>query len=121
MIADGRVVATVAVKDINKAKEFYGGKLGLKQTDENPGGVTYKVGGGRLFVYPSQTAGTGQATSAFFEVKHFDDAVAELKDKNIALEKYDMPGMKDGIMTMDDMKAAWFKDPDGNILGIGTA
>lgn len=122
MISDGRVFASVAVKDQAKGKEFYGGKLGLKQVDENPGGVTYESGGGRIFVYPSQTAGSGQATVAFWEVSDFDETVTELKSKGIELESYDMPGMdpETHVMTMGDMKAAWFKDPDGNILGIGT-
>lgn len=122
LIADGNVVATVAVNDIGAGKKFYGDKLGLKQVDENPGGVTYKVGDGRLFVYPSPTAGSGKATSAFFELKDFDAAMKELKDAGVTFEQYDeMPGMKDGVMDMDGMKAAWFKDPDGNILGIGSA
>jgi len=122
MIADGKVVASIAVSDIDKGKKFYGETLGLKQVDENPGGVTYDCGGNQLFVYPSPTAGSGQATCAFFEVSDFDESVDDLKNKGIELESYDMPGMdkETRVMTMGDMKAAWFKDTDGNILGVGS-
>lgn len=122
MLADSRVVATVAVKDIDKAKTFYGGTLGLMQTDENPGGVTYTVGGGLLFVYQSPTAGSGQATCAHFEVSDVEAVAKELKDRGVEFEQYDMPGgTREGdVHTMGNMKAAWFKDPDGNILGLGS-
>lgn len=123
MLAEGRVFATIAVSDIGHAKEFYGGTLGLQQADENPGGVTYESGGGRLFVYQSPTAGTNQATSAAWGVSDLVGTVEELKSKGIVFEHYDgMPGEWQGdIMVVDDMKAAWFKDPDGNILSVGSA
>lgn len=121
MLADSTVVASIAVKDINTGKEFYGNTLGLKQTDENMGGVTYTSGSGKLFVYSSPTAGSGQATCAFWEVDDAEAVVAELKDKGVTFEHYDMPGgTREGdLHIMGPTKAAWFKDPDGNILGIG--
>lgn len=123
MLADSRVFATIAVSDIAIGKEFYGEKLGLKQVDENPGGVTYESGGSRLFVYEAPTAGSGQATSASWEVDSVEATVAELQGKGVNFETYpNMPVEWQGVIAvMDDMKAAWFKDPDGNILAIGTA
>ena len=121
MLKDGTVFATLAVKDINKGKEFYGGTLGLEQTDENPGGVTYTCGSGKLFVYESPTAGTNQATCASFEVGDVEAVAADLKAKGVSFEQYDMPGgTREGdIHIMGPMKSAWFRDPDGNILNIG--
>ncbi len=120
MLESSTVVANVAVSDINKAKEFYQQTLGLKQTDENMGGVTYTCGGGKLFVYQAPTAGSGQATCATWEVTDIDAVVKDLADKGVEFEHYDMPGgQRDGdVHSMGGMKAAWFKDPDGNILGI---
>ncbi|MCW1907736.1 MAG: VOC family protein [Candidatus Saccharibacteria bacterium] len=120
MFSDSRVFATVAVSDITKGKEFYGTKLGLQQVDENPGGVTYESGGGRLFIYQSPTAGSGQATCAAWEVSNISEVVQELVAKGITFEHYDFPGgTRDGdIHIMGPMKAAWFKDPDGNILSV---
>lgn len=123
MLADGTVFATVAVKDINNAKKFYSETLGLKQTDENPGGVTYQSGTGKLFVYQSPTAGSGQATVASWEVSDVEGAVEELKNKGVNFEHYQLPGVtREGdIHIMGAMKAAWFKDPDGNILSVSNA
>jgi catechol 2,3-dioxygenase-like lactoylglutathione lyase family enzyme len=123
MISDGDVIATLAVSDIEKGKEFYGETLGLEQSMENMGGVGYKVGDGQLFVYTSPTAGTGEATAAFFRVDNVRAVAAELAAKGIQFEHYEMPGTKlEGdvhMMEGSDMVAAWFKDPDGNILGLG--
>lgn len=123
MLSEGDVVATIAVNDIQQGKDFYGGKLGLRQIAENPGGVGYSAGNGQLFVYPSPTAGTGEATAAFFRVDDVREAVAELRGKGIEFEHYEIPGstLEGDVHVMDggEMSAAWFKDPDGNIIGVG--
>jgi predicted enzyme related to lactoylglutathione lyase len=121
MLADSTIIAMIAVKDIKSAKQFYGQKLGLIQTDENRGGVSYRSGTGKVFVYQSNTAGSGRATVASWDVIDMKATIASLVDKGVTFEHYDIPGA-----TMDGdihhigptMKAAWFKDPDGNILGL---
>lgn len=127
LLGKGNVVATFAVKDINSAKKFYGETLGLRQTDESPGGVTYTVGNGRLFVYQSPTAGSGQATAAAFEVGDVKATVKELKAKGVPFQNYDnIPGGSHDsqvpeVHVMGPMQAAWFTDPDGNILLVGNS
>jgi catechol 2,3-dioxygenase-like lactoylglutathione lyase family enzyme len=123
MLSQSVVFATIAVSDINKGKEFYGNVLDLEQTDENPGGVTYTCGSGsKLFVYQSPTAGKGEATCAAWEVTDIEAEVSGLQGKGVTFEEYDFPGgTRDGaIHSMGPMKAAWFKDPDGNILSVGS-
>lgn len=125
MLSEGKVIATIAVSDIAAGKAFYGEKLGLKQVDESPGGVTYESGeGSRVFVYQSSFAGTNQATCATWAVSDVEAAVNDLKAKGINFEHYDMPEMKieGDIHTWGDgsEKAAWFKDPDGNILNVSS-
>jgi catechol 2,3-dioxygenase-like lactoylglutathione lyase family enzyme len=124
MLGEGKVTATIAVSDIAKGKEFYGGTLELKQVDENPGGVTYECGGGTsIFVYPSQYAGSNQATCASWTVSDVAAVVADLEGKGVNFEQYDdLPGTtRDGnLHKMDAETAAWFKDPDGNILAISS-
>src|SRR4051794_4059737 len=95
--------ATLPVTDLDGAKEFYGGTLGLEQVDENPGGVFYKAGSSTVFVYPSQFAGTNQATAATFLVDDIDSAVDELRGKGVTFEEYDFPGLKteNGIATLE--------------------
>jgi len=121
MLNESNVAATIAVKDIAVAKAFYGGTLGLKQVDENPGGVSYASGSSKLFIYPSEFAGTNKATYAGWSVSDVEGVVAELKGKGIAFEQYDnLPGTtRDGdIHTMGEWKGAWFMDPDGNVLAL---
>jgi catechol 2,3-dioxygenase-like lactoylglutathione lyase family enzyme len=122
MLSEGKVFATIAVNDIDQGKAFYGGTLGLKQVNEDLAGVTYESGGGQLLVYVSSTAGSGQATCASWEVADIEAVVDDLKSKGITFEQYDMPGVtwENEIATAGPTKAAWFKDPDGNILAVGT-
>ena len=120
MLSDANVMATIAVKDMKEAKKFYGGTLGLHQEAEFPGGVTYGSGMSKLLVYESQFAGTNKATSASWEVNELASAVEALKEKGVEFEHYDFPGvtMEGDIHVMEGEKAAWFKDPDGNILAV---
>lgn len=120
MLGNSNVMATIAVKDVEKAKEFYGGTLGLEESAGFPGGVTYNSGTSIIFVYESEFAGTNKATSASWVVSDAESEVNELKEKGVTFEQYDFPGMKreGDIHVMDGEKAAWFKDPDGNILAI---
>lgn len=120
MLSSATILATIAVSDIDRAKEFYGGSLGLKQTQETMGVVTYISGNGKLLVYPAQTAGTNQATSATWQVDDVASIVEELKAKGISFEHYDVPGAshEGDVHVMGPVKAAWFKDPDGNTLSI---
>jgi len=116
-----RAVPTIAVSDIDRAKQFYGETLGLKTVDERADGVRYDGGGGTfLLVYPSGFAGTAESTYMGFTVDDVEKAVAELRDRGVVFEEYDIPGLKtvNGIAEIEGVKGAWFKDPDGNILSI---
>ncbi len=123
MLADSTIFSNIAVKDIAAGKKFYGETLGLKQTDENMAGAAYASGTGKVFVYQSPTAGSGQATCATWEVADIEAVVADLKGKGVNFEHYDLPGgsWQGDVAVMGPMKAAWFKDPDGNVLGLGSA
>lgn len=120
-LANGRVYATLAVSDLGPAKEFYGGTLGLNQVSESAAGVMYESGGGsRVFVYPSGSVGTNQATYAGWDVDDVDSVVAELKDKGVEFEHYDLEGAtwEGDVAVWGSTRSAWFKDPDGNILSV---
>ena len=122
-LSDSRVSAVIAVTDMARAKDFYENKLGLVGGQDQPdGGVRYPCGGTELHVYPSQYAGGSGATIAGWTVDDIDAAVDELTAKGVTFEQYDDPLNTDekGIARMGDFTGAWFKDPDGNILSIGT-
>src|SRR4051812_12040971 len=113
------VHSTIAVSDIDKAREFYEQTLGFTPTSVNPGGVFYPAGGGtRFLVYPSGQAGSNTATYLGFEVADIEAEVADLKGRGLALEHYDGYTDADGIADAFGVRSAWFKDPDGNILGV---
>jgi len=123
MLGNSNAMPTIAVKDLAAAKDFYGNTLGLQQESEEMGGVMYKSGGCKLFVYPSQFAGTNKATYMSWEVKNIEEVVAELKSKGVSFEQYDnIPETtrEGAVHVTGDYRAAWFKDPDGNILSIGS-
>lgn len=112
---------TIGVKDLDSARKFYQDKLGLKPEgstdDENV--QLFRTGNGTLEVYKSEFAGTNKATALTWTVgDDLEKEVKALSDKGVNFEHYEMPGAKieGDIHVMGDMKAAWFKDPDGNIL-----
>ena len=122
MLRDANATANLAVRNLGNARKFYEGTLGLKQVDaEGDDLVVYRSGNTVINVYRSDYAGTNQATAVTWAVgEEVDQVVRDLKAKGVAFERYDMPGMKhEGeLHVAGDMKVAWFKDPDGNILNI---
>jgi catechol 2,3-dioxygenase-like lactoylglutathione lyase family enzyme len=122
MLGDKPVIATIAVKDMEAAKKFYEGTLGLKPEEPGPDGTRFKSGDSYVFVYPSQYAGSNKATYATWAVGgDLAKIAADLKTKGVTFEQYDdIPGVtREGdIHKMGDMSAVWFKDPDGNILNM---
>jgi catechol 2,3-dioxygenase-like lactoylglutathione lyase family enzyme len=124
MLTGARVAAVVPVSDLDGAIEFWQ-KLGLgtperDQIPDNPGARFSLGGGGELYVYKSVGAGQSRHTIVAFEVNDIEQTVEDLRGKGVTFEEYDMPGMKteNGIVQMGEDKGAFFKDPDGNIIGL---
>ena len=124
MLAAKEAMATIAVRNLDKAKKFYGDTLGLKLADDDMDEVAiYRSGDSTIVVYESEFAGTNKTTSATWGVgDELEQIVSTLKKKGVPFEHYDMPGMKleGDIHRAGDFKAAWFRDPDGNILHINS-
>jgi catechol-2,3-dioxygenase len=122
MLSDKDAIAMIAVKDVNAAAKFYEGTLGLsKLSSEGEEVITYRSGNSKLNVYRSQYAGTNKATAMVWNAgDELDSIVATLKSKGVVFEHYDMPGLtlQGDVHVGGDMKVAWFKDPEGNILSI---
>ena len=121
MLGKSDVCATIGVRELAAAQQFYGEVLGLEKAMETPGGVFYKSGNSGIFVYPTEFAGTNKATYASWMTDDVDAVAADLKAKGVVFEQYDnLPGAtREGdVHIMGDLRAAWFKDPDGNILNI---
>jgi predicted enzyme related to lactoylglutathione lyase len=123
MLNNSEAVATIGVKKIDNAKNFYEGVLGLKPEpsgNDHEGVAVFDSGGSKLFVYQSEYAGTNKATAATWVVDDVDGAVKTLKGRGVSFEHYDFPETKleGDVHVSGKMRAAWFKDPDGNILAI---
>ena len=111
--------AYLPAQDVTRARRFYEDKLGFKPGPEAGGGVSYQFANGTAcFLYPTPNAGASKASQAFWQVQDVEREMAELKERGVVFEVYDMPGQKDGIVTGGGAKAAWFKDTEGNILAI---
>ena len=121
MLADYMVAPTLPVVDLERALRFYQDKLGLKvvQMDPSPGAMMQCGKGTMLYLY-QRAATKADHTVAAFNVDNIESEVKELKAKGVVFEEYDMPGLKtvNSIATMGSMKGAWFKDTEGNILGV---
>jgi len=123
MLKDKDSAAIVAVRDLARAHEFYGGKLGLQKASGDEYVSQYNTGNTVLVVYKSDHAGTNQANAVVWGVGNDIDAiVADLGAKGVAFEHYPETGMdyRDGIHSSGAFKAVWFKDPDGNILHLNS-
>lgn len=126
MLNDKDVGATVAVRDLSAAKKFYGEILGLRVVEDmEPGGLVYRSGRAQLLVYMSEYAGTNRATAATWDVGGaIDEIVRSLQSKGVRFKHYDLPDTRreGDIHVSGNLRLAWLKDPDGNILALaGTA
>jgi catechol 2,3-dioxygenase-like lactoylglutathione lyase family enzyme len=118
MLKDCRVFTTLPVSDSARARRFYAEKLGLTPTA--PDGDFYECGDGTRFVISTMGFKPGGHTQMAFAVKDIGSVVKQLRSKGVAFEEYDYPTLKtvDGIADQGDLKAAWFKDSEGNMIGI---
>lgn len=121
MLASAPVVATIPAEDLERATRFYRDSLGLKVAMEMEGGVGFECGDGtRLFVYVTAGAGGAAHTLAGWMVDDLDAEMADLRSRGVTFEDYDLPGITtvDGVADMGGVRGSWFKDSEGNILGV---
>jgi len=123
MLSDFAAVPTLAVSDLQRAREFYEGVLGFASVGDVADGVMYPSGNGSFLVYPSAFAGTNKATAMSLQVsaEAFDAEVAALRERGVTFDVFEMDQITwdNGVASMPDgSRAAWFTDPDGNILNI---
>jgi predicted enzyme related to lactoylglutathione lyase len=124
MLRDARVAAILPAMNIERAKEFYTKRLGLRSADMPvpEDGAAFEAGDcTMLYLYERQGGTRADHTVAGWLVEDLSRTVDELRDRGIAFEQYDMPGLKTderGIAASGPAKSAWFKDSEGNILAI---
>jgi len=119
MLSGTKVTAMLPVVDMTRARKFYEETLQLPRPRVNPNGeALFEVAGERFALYPRSTPTRADHTALSFEVKDLDGEMKTLRARGVRFEDYDVPGLKthDGVADRGDERAAWFRDPEGNIL-----
>ncbi|MEU5810989.1 VOC family protein [Streptomyces sp. NPDC047718] len=130
LLARGRVATRLPARDLERARRFYAEQLGLEPVDERPGGLLYRCGDTEFAVFASTGASSGTFTQMGWQVDDVEAVVAELRQRGVVFEDVDVPGFRtrNGIAEIDGNypskgargeRAAWFRDSEGNLLGIG--
>jgi catechol 2,3-dioxygenase-like lactoylglutathione lyase family enzyme len=120
-LTESAVAVMLPTGDATRAKEFYEGRLGLPfdGTNDTTGESMFRLAGGSyLVVRVLPDAKPSPNTAMSFEVGDIAAEIADLQSRGVTFEDYDLPEMKTVDHVFDDgaMKAAWFLDPDGNVL-----
>ncbi len=121
MLNGFRVHTTLPAVDLERAKRFYGETLGFELEVENSMAAMFSSAGGTKFVvYATPNPNRGGHTQAGWDVDDIEAVVVDLKRRGVVFEDYDLPNLKtvDGIADTPAGRAAWFKDSEGNTLGL---
>ena len=117
MLANSLAVTTVAVTDVDRAKRFYQEQVGLTLLEETPASCRFGAGKGSQLTVRRGQPNVGQ-TVAHFEVDDIDAVIRDLTSRGITFEEYETPKTINFIAQVGPARGAWFKDPDGNVLGV---
>ena len=130
-LAHARVETRLPTKDLKRAKRWYAEKLGLLPAEERDGGLRYECAAGVFCLFESTGFSEGTFTQIAFNVDNIEAEVAELRRRGVVFEDYGIPGlaMSGHIVDIPDNypskgrgeRGAWFRDSEGNLLGIGQA
>lgn len=119
MLSESTVTTMLPVKDLQRARGFYEGKLGFEPKGPQPDGkFLYRCGGALLALFPKEGGTKADHTALSFEVSDIDARIRELKYAGVEFENYDMPGLRtvDHVCVLGSERAAWFRDTEGNYL-----
>jgi catechol 2,3-dioxygenase-like lactoylglutathione lyase family enzyme len=119
MTFDHPVTAILPVIDMERARRFYEEQLGLAPLGRKPDGkYVYRCGGTEIALFPRPGGTKAEHTALSFQVADIRAAVRELEARGVRFADYDLPGLKtvEHVCVLGSEKAAWFQDPEGNIL-----
>jgi catechol 2,3-dioxygenase-like lactoylglutathione lyase family enzyme len=130
MLRNSNVSTRLPARDLERARRFYAEKLGLEPIEEQPGGLRYQCGDGHFSLFQSAGVPSGEHTQMAWEVDDLNAVVEELRRRGVLFEDVDLPDLRtvDGIAEVAGNypssgsvaeRAAWFRDSEGNLLGIG--
>ncbi len=128
-LSGASLAVRLPAQDLERARRFYADQLGLEPVDQREGGLLYEAGGQEFAVFASSGRASGDHTQLGFVVPDLDVTVRELRERGVTFEEFDLGGLPvtDGIVEIDGYypsrgpvgeRAIWFKDSEGNLLGI---
>jgi catechol 2,3-dioxygenase-like lactoylglutathione lyase family enzyme len=118
-ISSTQVTCMLPVKDLARARQFYEQKLQLVPLGARPDGkFVYRCGGAEIALFPKAEGTKADHTALSFQVADISAAIAELKARGVVFDDYDLPDFRtvEHVCVLGSEKAAWFRDPEGNIL-----
>ena len=122
MLTSAHVTTILPVMDMNRARDFYENKLGLKPAGmKSDGKFVYSCAdGAEIALFPKEGGTHADHTAISFQVPDVESEVGQLERAGVVFEDYDLPGLKtvNHICVLGSEKAAWFKDSEGNYLCI---
>ena len=128
MLEDAHVATRLPAQSLERARAFYSEKLGLEPSEERDGGLLYRAASGEFALFESAGASPGTFTQMAWEVDDIETTLFELRARGVVFEDVDLPGLRtvDGIAAIagnypskgSGERAAWFRDSEGNMLGI---
>ena len=118
MLSTFPTYATLPTTDVDRLRKFYEG-LGFEAGEVTASGVYLRAGDGTFFaVTASSGRPSGTHTQLGFRVQRIESVVADLRSRGVIFEEYETPRTVDGVADIPIGRAAWFKDPDGNLIGL---
>ena len=121
MLSDARFETALPCSDLERAKSFYADRLGLTPAGDGPAGAWYEGRDGTRFIlFPSSGSASGAHSQMGFMVTDLEAEVADVKQRGVQFKEYNFPGFDKatGIAEVGGTRGAWFKDSEGNLLGL---
>ena len=129
MLSKGRVATQLPAQDLNRARALLRRKARSRTRRRARGGLRYVGAGGEFALFQSEGAPSGDHTQMGWKVEDIKATVAALRARGVVFEEYGFLGLRrvDGIADIEGNypskgvgeRAAWFRDSEGNMLGIG--
>jgi catechol 2,3-dioxygenase-like lactoylglutathione lyase family enzyme len=121
VLKDGRVAARIPVQDMDRARRFYSEKLGLEPAEERDGGLLYRFSNGEFALFESTGSSPGTFTQMGWEVDDIEATVADLRSRGLEFEYEGITEVSGNYPSKGGKgeRAVWFRDCEGNMLGIG--
>ncbi len=118
MLTEAHTILPAA--DLGRFRGFYHDTLGLDPSEEHDGMLVYDNGRSAFEVYETENVGSAKNTQMVWMTDDLDGEMARLRSAGVVFEEFEIPGMRteNGVVETEDMRSAWFRDSEGNILCI---